>query len=98
RARTSRDRARRAGSGSLPGAALRTGRDRVAAGIGIALAWPGAGVHGAGEVKLASVASVELGDDGVVRILTASTEMGQGTKTIFPQLVASALGIAYADG
>ena len=31
--------------------------------------------------------------DGRVRILTASTEMGQGTKTIFPQLVAEALGV-----
>jgi CO/xanthine dehydrogenase Mo-binding subunit len=95
--RTARDRARRAGSGSLPGSALRTSRDRVASGIGIALAWHGAGFTGSGEVKLASVASVELGADGVVRILTGSTEMGQGTKTIFPQLVAAELGIAYED-
>ena len=28
-----------------------------------------------------------------MRILTASTEMGQGTKTIFPQLVAETLGL-----
>ena len=97
RARTARDRARRTGSGSLPAAPLRTGRDRVASGIGIALAWHGAGFTGSGEVKLASVASVELGGDGVVRILTGSTEMGQGTKTIFPQLVAAELGIAYED-
>src|SRR4029453_9180504 len=95
RARTSRDRARRAGSGSLPGAALRTSRGRVASGVGSALAWPGAGFTGSGEGKLASVASVELGDDGIFRILTASTEMGQGTKTIFPQLVAAELGLPY---
>jgi CO/xanthine dehydrogenase Mo-binding subunit len=94
-ARTSRDRARRAGSGSLPTSALRTGKDRVASGIGLALAWHGAGFTGSGEVRLASVASLELGDDGVVRILTASTEMGQGTKTIFPQLVAAELGLPY---
>jgi CO/xanthine dehydrogenase Mo-binding subunit len=31
-----------------------------------------------------------------VRILTASTEMGQGTKTIFPQLVAETLGLDEA--
>ena len=97
RARTSRDRARRAGSGTLTSGPLRTGRDRIASGIGIALAWHGAGFTGSGEVKLASVASVELGGDGVVRILTASTEMGQGTKTIFPQLVAAELGLAYDD-
>ena len=43
------------------------------------------------------VASVELGGDGRIRILTGSTEMGQGTKTIFPQLVAEELGVAYDD-
>lgn len=76
--------------------AMREGRTdgaRVATGIGMALAWHGAGFTGSGEVKLASVASLELTDDGRIRVLTASTEMGQGTKTIFPQLVADALGV-----
>jgi len=80
--------------------AMREGRTdgaRVATGIGLALAWHGAGFTGSGEVKLASVASLELTDDGRIRILTASTEMGQGTKTIFPQLVADALGVEYAE-
>jgi CO/xanthine dehydrogenase Mo-binding subunit len=40
---------------------------------------------------------LELGADGRVRILTGSTEMGQGTKTIFPQLVAEELGLAMDD-
>ncbi len=71
----------------------RTGAARVASGIGLAMAWHGAGFTGAGEVHLASVASVELTDAGRIRVLTASTEMGQGTKTIFPQLVAEALGV-----
>jgi CO/xanthine dehydrogenase Mo-binding subunit len=93
RARTEDARRGRAGSGSVPGSALRTGSDRTATGIGLALAWHGAGFTGSGEVKLASVASVELTAEGRVRILTASTEMGQGTKTIFPQLVAEALAI-----
>jgi CO/xanthine dehydrogenase Mo-binding subunit len=65
-----------------------------ARGIGIALAWHGAGFTGSGEVHLASVASLELTTNGRIRILTASTEMGQGTKTIFPQLVAEALEIS----
>jgi CO/xanthine dehydrogenase Mo-binding subunit len=80
--------------------AMREGRTdgaRMATGIGLALAWHGAGFTGSGEVKLASVASVELTDDGRIRILTASTEMGQGTKTIFPQLVADALGVEYGE-
>ena len=75
----------------------RTDGARTATGIGLALAWHGAGFTGSGEVKLASVASVELTDDGRIRILTASTEMGQGTKTIFPQLVADALGVEYGE-
>ena len=66
---------------------------RSASGIGLALAWHGAGSTGSGEVHLASIAGVELGADGRVRILVASTEIGQGTKTIFPQLAAEELGI-----
>jgi CO/xanthine dehydrogenase Mo-binding subunit len=93
RARTDDARRRRAGSGAVPASALRTGRDRVAAGIGLALAWHGAGFTGSGEVKLASVASLELTAEGAIRILTASTEMGQGTKTILPQLVADTLEV-----
>jgi CO/xanthine dehydrogenase Mo-binding subunit len=93
RARHDTARAQRAGSGIVPGSPLRTGRERTAAGIGLALAWHGAGFTGSGEVKLASVASLELTAEGRIRILTASTEMGQGTKTIFPQLVADALGV-----
>jgi CO/xanthine dehydrogenase Mo-binding subunit len=96
-ARTSHARAGRAGSGHLPGSPLRTGLDRTASGIGVALAWHGAGFTGSGEVKLASVASIELGAGGRVRILTGSTEMGQGTKTIFPQLVAAELGLTAED-
>jgi CO/xanthine dehydrogenase Mo-binding subunit len=75
----------------------RTDGARTATGIGMALAWHGAGFTGSGEVKLASVASVELTDDGRIRILTASTEMGQGTKTIFPQIVSDTLGVTYEE-
>jgi CO/xanthine dehydrogenase Mo-binding subunit len=73
------------------------GGPRSSSGIGLALAWHGAGFTGSGEVKLASVASVEVTENGAIRILTASTEMGQGTKTIFPQLVADELGVPYDD-
>lgn len=67
------------------------GRERTAQGVGLALAWHGAGFTGSGEVHLASVASVELTSTGHIRILAAATEMGQGTQTIFPQLVAAEL-------
>jgi len=73
--------------------AHRTAGARTAHGVGLAMAWHGAGFTGSGEVKLASVASLELTDDGRIRVLTASTEMGQGTKTIFPQVAAERLGV-----
>jgi CO/xanthine dehydrogenase Mo-binding subunit len=77
--------------------AQRTSGARLASGIGLAMAWHGAGFTGSGEVHLASVASVELTVDARIRVLTASTEMGQGTKTIFPQLVAEELGLNPDD-
>ena len=70
---------------------------RTARGIGLALGWHGAGFTGSGEEKMGSIASIELTADGRIRILTASTEMGQGTKTIFPQLVAGELEVDVDD-
>jgi CO/xanthine dehydrogenase Mo-binding subunit len=93
RERTGREAAARRGSGTIPTGALRTGDQRIAAGIGLALAWHGAGFTGSGEVMLKSVASVELTADARIRVLTANTEMGQGTKTVFPQMVAAELGV-----
>ncbi len=81
---------RRAREARLPSA-------RVASGIGLALGWHGAGFTGSGEVRIASVAAVELTDAGVIQVLTAQTEMGQGTRTIFPQLVAGELGVDPDD-
>jgi CO/xanthine dehydrogenase Mo-binding subunit len=74
--------------------AARTPATRTGHGIGLALGWHGAGFTGSGEVRLASVASLELGPGGRVRILAASTEMGQGTRTILPQLVADELDVS----
>ena len=63
-------------------------------GIGLSLFFHGSGFTGGGEVKLASRASLELTETGA-RILVASTEIGQGTRTIHSQIVADALGIPY---
>ncbi|HEX2625953.1 MAG TPA: xanthine dehydrogenase family protein molybdopterin-binding subunit, partial [Candidatus Limnocylindrales bacterium] len=92
-ARTQADARDRGGSGTIPSGALRSGDRRTADGIGVALAWHGAGFTGSGEVYLASVASVEVTAEGQIRVLTANTEMGQGTKTVFPQMVAAELGV-----
>jgi CO/xanthine dehydrogenase Mo-binding subunit len=93
RERTAREASERRGAGIVPLGPLRSHDRRVASGIGLALAWHGAGFTGSGEVYLASVASVELTADGRLRVLTANTEMGQGTKTVFPQMVANELGV-----
>jgi CO/xanthine dehydrogenase Mo-binding subunit len=53
----------------------------------------GAGFTGSGEDHLASIVEVEATGDGRVRVLTASTEIGQGTNTIFSQIAAEALGV-----
>jgi CO/xanthine dehydrogenase Mo-binding subunit len=71
----------------------RLGRGHVAAGIGIALAWHGAGFTGSGEKRLASAVGLELAIDGRIRALTSSTEIGQGANTVLPQLVAETLGV-----
>ena len=97
RQRTARSRSAAGGTGIVPDSPFRGSATRTAAGIGLALAWHGAGFTGSGEVHLASVVSVELTDEPAIRILVASTEMGQGTKTILPQLVAEALGVAIDE-
>jgi CO/xanthine dehydrogenase Mo-binding subunit len=63
-------------------------------GIGLSLFFHGSGFTGAGEVKLASKASLALTDRGA-RILVASTEIGQGTRTMHAQIVADTLGVPY---
>jgi CO/xanthine dehydrogenase Mo-binding subunit len=66
---------------------------RSSPGIGIALGWHGAGFTGSGEAHLASVATVELTAGGEILAITASTEMGQGARTVLAQVVAEALDV-----
>ena len=72
----------------------RTANTRGARGIGLSLFFHGAGFTGAGEVKLASKATLELTGRGA-RIRVASTEIGQGTRTMHAQIVAESLGVPY---
>src|SRR3989449_562803 len=65
-------------------------------GIGFASFMHGAGFTGSGEVYLQSVVGAEATSEGSVRILAASTEIGQGTNTVFAQIAAEALGLDYA--
>jgi CO/xanthine dehydrogenase Mo-binding subunit len=82
-------------------AASRPRRDKKAGhcrstqrGVGLSLFFHGSGFTGGGEIKLASKAALALTDRGA-RILVASTEIGQGTRTMHAQIVAETLGLPY---
>ena len=62
-------------------------------GIGFASFLHGAGFTGSGEEYLASEAALDLTADGRVRVFAGSTEMGQGTNTVFAQIAADTLGL-----
>jgi CO/xanthine dehydrogenase Mo-binding subunit len=68
-------------------------RSATKRGIGFATFLHGAGFTGSGEEYLASEAAIEVTREGQVRVLAGSTEMGQGTNTIFAQIAAETLGL-----
>ncbi|HEV2762757.1 MAG TPA: xanthine dehydrogenase family protein molybdopterin-binding subunit [Pyrinomonadaceae bacterium] len=71
------------------------GASKLKKGIGFASFMHGAGFTGSGEKFLQSVVGAEALEDGRVRVLAASTEIGQGTNTIFAQIAAEALKLDY---
>ncbi len=62
-------------------------------GIGLATFYHGAGFTGSGETRLASEVWVRGLPDGRIEILTANTDMGQGTVTILTQIAADSLAL-----
>ncbi len=74
-------------------------RDGKLYGIGIAFFGHGSGFTGDGEARLKSKAAIdlEMGADGrpVVNVRISSTEMGQGTMTIMPQIAADGLSVDF---
>jgi len=68
-------------------------RNTIKRGIGFASFLHGAGFTGSGEEHLASEALVTVTPDGRVQVLAGSTEMGQGTNTVFAQIAAEAIGV-----
>lgn len=77
---------------------LNAGGPRVRRGIGLATFFHGSGFTGSGEVYLASVAAAEARHSsrgGGVEVLASSTEIGQGTNTIFSQIASDALNLPY---
>ena len=68
-------------------------RSTIKKGIGFASFLHGAGFTGSGEEYLASEAAMEVTREGRVRVFAGSTEMGQGTNTVFTQIAAETLGL-----
>jgi CO/xanthine dehydrogenase Mo-binding subunit len=66
-------------------------------GIGLSFFFHGAGFTGSGEAKMKAQAGVEITAEGRARVLSGSTEIGQGTRTIFCQIVADELGVDFDD-
>ncbi|WP_394836224.1 xanthine dehydrogenase family protein molybdopterin-binding subunit [Pendulispora rubella] len=62
-------------------------------GIGICVFMHGAGFTGSGERRLKGKVQVDLERGGKLRIRTASTDIGQGTETVFRQIAATAAGV-----
>lgn len=71
-----------------------TASDNKHRGVGLSFFYHGGGFTGSGEEKIKGKAAVQLLANGQVEILTASTEIGQGVKTIFRQIVAEELAIS----
>ena len=70
---------------------------RTRRGIGLSFFFHGAGFTGSGEAKMKAKAGVERTEDGKVRILAGSAEIGQGARTTLCQIVAEELGLSYDD-
>ena len=75
----------------------RTPAGRRVRGRGISFFFHGAGFTGSGEQMLKGRVGVELIDGGRVLVRSASTEIGQGTLTLFQTIAAEALGCAVDD-
>jgi CO/xanthine dehydrogenase Mo-binding subunit len=69
--------------------------DNKRRGIGLSFFFHGAGFTGSGEARMKALAGVEITIEGHPRILSSSTEIGQGTRTIFCQIVADELGVEF---
>ncbi len=62
-------------------------------GRGVCFYFHGAGFTGSGEQRLAGRATIALTTDGSFEVRSSSTDIGQGSITMFTQIAASALGV-----
>jgi CO/xanthine dehydrogenase Mo-binding subunit len=69
--------------------------NHVRRGVGLSFFFHGAGFTGSGEARMKAQAAIEITPEGRVQVLSGSTEIGQGTVTIFCQIVGDELGLPY---
>ncbi len=79
-------------------------RERAAApdgaprrGIGLSVYFHGAGFTGRGEHRMRSPVKVRLTPDGRIEVLTAMTDMGQGSLSVLTLIAADAAGVRFED-
>lgn len=72
-------------------------KSSIKKGIGISCFMHGGGFTGSGEKYLASIVGLVADREGNIKVLSGSTEMGQGRHTVFAQIVAENLGIEIDD-
>jgi CO/xanthine dehydrogenase Mo-binding subunit len=70
---------------------------RTRRGLGIATFMHGAGFTGSGERRLKGKVQVDLERGGKLRVRSASTDIGQGTDTIFRQIAATGARLRVED-
>jgi CO/xanthine dehydrogenase Mo-binding subunit len=70
---------------------------RKARGIGCSIFMHGGGFTGSGERMLKGKVAVDLKPGGKLLVRSASTDIGQGTETVFAQIAADAAGLRFDD-
>ena len=65
---------------------------RIRRGIGLSVVMHGGGFTGSGEDNMGSIVKLDFVDD-TFRVLASSVDMGQGSATVLPMIVAEALGV-----
>ncbi|MFW5739735.1 MAG: xanthine dehydrogenase family protein molybdopterin-binding subunit [Myxococcota bacterium] len=70
---------------------------RKVRGIGASVFLHGAGFTGSGEDRLKGVVELDLLRDGHIRVRASSTDIGQGTETVFRQIAAEGAKVRFDD-
>ena len=70
---------------------------RKVRGIGASVFLHGAGFTGSGEDRLKGAVELDLLKDGHVRVRSSSTDIGQGTETVFRQIAAEGAGVPFEN-